>query len=328
MSGEQQVVGGVTFAHLWCAHSVEVTCLDCAAGSPLSMCFFSHTPGSAGMVFALGKPVAGVAPSVDDAPDDDNGDESQLGWARAATTHSASAPAPPCPSGTPALADAVARDIHDPDHIAEILCIGADEVLEFHDLLEDEQDVIAEEAQSEPPEDAEDGESLPAGDTGGNPLEVCKEEAGDEPCEANSSVTPVVISAIPANHATPTTSAAPHFWPRKHGAHVGRDGNAARAAEDCRLLPLSCARHRLRGSAPPMWVRPPELRGCAAHSRRSHDWALQHHVCGSDVADNMQVVRIAKILAQVGANVCKYHTSNAAGILCKKCDKWLQVKVG
>ena len=43
--------------------------------------------------------------------------------------------------------------------IAIILCIGADEVLEVQDLLEDEQDVIAEEAQSEPPEDAADGES-------------------------------------------------------------------------------------------------------------------------------------------------------------------------
>ena len=123
-----------------------------------------------------------VAPSVDDAPDDDNGDESELDWARAVTTHSASAPAPPCPSGTPALADAVARDIHDPDHIAEILCVGADEVLEVQDLLEDEQDVIAKRAQTE----------------------------------------------------APST-----FELHKHGAYVGREGNAARAAEYCRLLPFS-----------------------------------------------------------------------------------------
>ena len=61
------------------------------------------------------------------------------------------------------------------------------------------------------PEDVEYGESSPAVDTGVDPLEVCTEEAGEEPCGANESVTPVAVPAIPAYHATPTTSAAPHF---------------------------------------------------------------------------------------------------------------------
>ena len=88
-------------------------------------------------------------------------------------------------SRNPALADAVARDIHDPDHIADILCIGTDEVLEVQDLLEDEQDLIAKEAQSKLPEDAGYGESSPGGDTGVDFLEVRTEEAGEEPCGAN-----------------------------------------------------------------------------------------------------------------------------------------------
>ena len=37
-----------------------------------------------------------------------------------------------------------------------------------------------------------------------------------------------------------------------------------------------------------MWVRPTELRRCAAHSRPSHDWALQNHVCVSYVVKELQ----------------------------------------
>ena len=99
------------------------------------------------------------------------------------------------------------------------------------------------------------------------PLEVCTEEAGDEPYGANE-------SAYACGHARNARGSRDAHdvgrstvWPRKHGAYVGRDGNAARTAEYCRLLPFSCARHRHCGSAPPMWVRPPELRGCAACSR-------------------------------------------------------------
>ena len=127
--------------------------------------------------------MADVASSVDDAPDDDNGDESEPDWARAVMSHLASAPAPPCPSGTPALADAVVRNIHDSDHIAEILCIGPDEVLEVQDLLEDEQDVIAGEAQTEPPEEASTVRAYMLVAQAA-PLEVCTEEAARSICRA------------------------------------------------------------------------------------------------------------------------------------------------
>ena len=128
--------------------------------------------------FALGKTTGRRAQSVDDAPDDDNGDESELDWARAVTTHSASAPAPPCPSGTPALADAVARD--------------RTRFSKFKTCWR-----MSKMSSPRRPN----GESSPAGDTGVDPLEVWTEEAREEPCGANESGTPVAVPAIPAYHA-------------------------------------------------------------------------------------------------------------------------------
>ena len=96
-----------------------------------------------------------------------------------------------------------------------------------------------------------------------------------------------------------------------HGAYVGRDGNAARAAEYCRLLPFTCARHRLRGSALPILI-PVDVQRTA--DRRmigrfkitfaGRTLCRQHASC----------IRVAKILAQVGVAM--------SAVECA-CAKWL-----